>query len=838
MKKPQRRGPSPSVPVGTLAARAAEALQLGRFKEAVDLFKLAVRQDPRPEWKAALADAYQGRASTLAAKAMFKEAAMVLENTIAPDGTLRDPLLYLRCLIRDGQQQKAAAHVLNYAGGESPLPAAERAALEELGAALLVAVPQRPGPASAVGSERGRWVEWAAASRDALAAWVNGAPAEELDRQLNRISLRSAFRPVRLLLKGISAAPADADRSRRLLEAIAPASPFFPFRQAVEAALPGGRGLDADGWNRLTPAQQVFVAQTRGLPAGASEFLARSSEAARGGPGTLFALLLKQQDLPRAEVRSACLNLLPQIPDRVAQFEKSFGPLTAPERHRIQALAAEARGDWRKAEVAWLAAAESIPGADPQASLSRGVIFRHLAALAAKHREIEGDPHDNFTDPEIFYLERSYQADPDYVAGVLELIRHYREDSRLKDWHRLADEAVQRFPENTGVLLAATELAVARKAYKKAAGFAHRLLKIDPINPAVRRQMIELQVAHARKQVRSKRLDLAAKELAAAAEWERADAPSALLRIVRGLVDLQSGKGEQAQAGLRDGVATAGGGAAGWFRAALEADLMKLTGTGATLIRRELAQARETPPTREAVMAVVSALGQPEAGEAKRAIAGLLAGMQAWLRQGAAIAWPVAEFETLAETLVRFDAFDLLGEYARAARQREPGNPVWRFHQIVARTLGNPDRLYVSETDELVQMANAAGQRQDFRTASRIEQFLDGPGYGTHARRRRPGLDDDLLDGFPDSLNADLIEVMIQSMMSGMPKDEAKNLRDLVGEFGREGAVAELMQQLRTSPVGTGMPEPLLRKLSEAMVAAALDGGRPRQSRAGQRSPF
>src|SRR5271166_1202650 len=108
--KPQRRGPSPSVPIDTLAVRATEALQQQRFKEAIELFKLVIRQDPRPEWKQSLADAYGGRARVLAAKGMFKEAAMVLENTLAADGT-REPLLYLKCLIREGQQQqqKAAA---------------------------------------------------------------------------------------------------------------------------------------------------------------------------------------------------------------------------------------------------------------------------------------------------------------------------------------------------------------------------------------------------------------------------------------------------------------------------------------------------------------------------------------------------------------------------------------------------------------------------------------------------------------------------------------------------------------------------------------------------------
>jgi hypothetical protein len=831
VKNPQRRGPSPSVPIDTLAARAVEALQQERFKEAIEYFKLVIRQDPRPEWRQALLDAYHGRARVLAAKKMFKEAAMVLENTLAADGTLRDPLLYLKCLIREGQEQKAAAHALQYIGNDSRLPQAERAALEELTAALLVAAPQRPDPARAAPCERTRWLELAAACREALAARGNGASAEEMERKLNRISLRSAFRPVRLLLKSLASGPQEAERTRLLLEAIPPGSPFAPFRQAVQAAVPGERVPDADEWNRLTSAQRAFVAEMRGLPTAASQFLARSSEAARSGPAALFVYLLKQPDLPRAEVRSACLNLLPQIPDRLAQFENSFGPLSDLERHRVQALAAEARGDWVKVERSWRAVATAIadaqsgarPGDDRQARLSQGVIFRHLARLAAGHPDINGG--DVLDDPAILYLERSCEADPDYIPGVLELIRRYREDARPKDWHRLVDEAIQRFPADGQVLLQATESAMARKAYKKAAGFARRLLTIDPINAGVRRQMIELQVAHARKQMRAKRPDLAGKELAEAAEWERPDAPSALLRIARGLVGLRTGPEERAEAWLREGVELAGGGTAGWFRVVLEAELMKLARGDAQRLRQELARARATPPTQAAVMAIVAALGQPEAGEARRAVSSLLLGMHAWLLQAAAIDWSPAEFQALAETLARFDAFDLLGEYARAVHRRDPANPAWRFHAIVARTKGNADRLSMFETNELVQMADAAARRQDFHAANRIERFLDGNERAPSGRRPRATA------SLPDDLDEDDMQGLREVVMNEMPKQSADSVRGLVGKLGRKGAVAFLAEQLRSAPFGPTMPEPVLAELCEAMVAKAMGehaGTRPR----------
>jgi len=808
--------------MATLPARAAEALRQGRFKEAVELFKQLARQDPRPEWQEALADAYGGRARALAAKGMFKEAAMVLENTLTPAGLLREPHLYVTCLIREGQQPKAAAYLLHCVVSGA-VPAGQQAAFEDLTAALLVTLPVLPAPARPEPPEAARWRELATASRAALAAWVDGATPEEMDRHLQRISLRSAFRPIRLLLQSLTTLPPDPERTGRRLESIKPGSPFFPFRQAVEAAMRAGPGLDADAWHPLTPIQQAFAAETGGLQAAAVQSLGRLSTASRGGPAALFAWLLKQADLPQDEVKSACLNLLPQVPDRVPQFETRFGPLPPLERHRVQALAAEARGDWEAAERCWsLAARQTSAAADRIARLSSGVIYRHLARLASLHPEIEGD--DDYGDGEIFYLERSGEADPDHIPTVLARMAYYRREARDKDWHRLADEAVQRFPDEGHILLQATQSAVARRAYKKAAGFARLLLTIDPINPGVRRQMIELQLAHARKQMRAKRADLAGKDLAQAAEWDRPDAPSGPLRIARGLVALQGGETEQAEAWLREGIALAGGGVAGWFLAVLEAELMRCAGGDARGLREELAAARRTPPTKEPVMAIVSALGQVEPGEDRRAVSGLLLGTQAWLEQGAGLVWTSAEFQLLADVFGRFDASELLGAYARAARQREPANPEWRFFEIVARTRGNGRAMTLAETHELDDMADAAAERRDFHAARRIARFL---GMDLPRPSRRGRVADDLDDDIDD---AEMLE-LLRMVLKDMPKGAADTLRGRVREIGRTAAIEETMDSFKSSELGAMLPEPMLRQLCEDMVSRATGGPTARRGR-------
>lgn len=831
MKKHRGRGPSPSAPLETIAGRAAGALLGQRFKIAIEQFKLLLRIESRPEWQAALAEAYGGRARELAAKGMFKEAAMVLENTMAADGMVRDPAFYASCLIRNQQQQMAAAHLLAWVGRPDSLPPDQQVALEGLTAALLVAIPVLPGLAANAPAEVSRWHQLAVAARAALAAWYDGAPAEAMEKHLNAISLRSPFRPIRLLLKSLITRPLDAARIEQLLNTIPQHSPFFPFRQAVEAALLP----HADGWNRLTSAQQVFVAETNGLPAAARELLTLTSGATDDGAPRLFGHLLRQPGSMDADNRSACLNLLPQVPDGLAQFERRFGGLPALERTRMRALAAETRGDWEAAETSWQAVVATLDntGTDAedqrQAKLAQSIIFRHLARLAARYPDITGEGE--FGDAVLFYLERSYEADRLYIPGLIELMDYYYKEAMDKEWHRLADDAAQRFPEDSQVLERAINAAMARKAYKKAAGFARQALRINPINPGVRRRMIELQIAHARKQMRGKRPDLAARELENAAEWERADAPSATLRIARALVASETGATQQAELWLREGVDLAGGGVAGWLRAQLEAEMMKSMSRIAQL-RNEQMQAREIPPTREAVMAIVATLGQPEVVDAKRVVGGLLHGLRAWLLQAREIDWSAAEFQTLADTLARYDAFDLLAEFARAGRMRDPDNAIWRFHEAVARTGGNGFLLTMSEGDDLTDLANAAGRSGDIHLANRIERFLNGPQPTEGKHHRRPAAPGANFD------DAAALVGMLEAMMEGMPRQATDNVRELTGQFGRDGAVSALMENFRAGPFDQPMPDAALRELCQAMVVRALERHSPAPRRVAPELPF
>jgi cellulose synthase operon protein C len=794
-----------------LTTRATEALQLGKFKDAVQLFKQLLRQDSRPEWRDGLNDAYAGRARALAAKGMFEEAEIVLGNTLASDGTVREPLLYVQCLIRRGQQQKAAEHAIKYIG-TGKISAAEASQLADLTAALCLAAPLRLESPADPESERSKWVEQAIAARQALSAWTEGKPQEQIESLLRQLGLRSAFKPLRVIIKALSTASYDPGRARQLLETVPSQSAFASFRFAVEAALPT-QAECLSKWGQASKAQQLFVSQVNGWSEVASQCLAQLVKADRSGPGSLFSFLLKQTGrLASDELKAACFNLLPRIPDRLPQFEKIFGPLSALDKHRVLALAAEERTDWQNAERHWLAAAASLDPKRAESKLAAGVIYRHLARLARENQELEDSLF-------LHYLEKSLDVDPDHLPTVLDLLDVYRANHQAQNWARLADAAVRRFPKEGAVLLQAIDAALERQAYKKAAGFARKLLVLDPINQPARQRMIGLQISVARRQVRAKRPELAWNALAEAAEWERPDAPSFLLRINRGLLAARLDRGPEAEVQLRQGVQLAGGGVAGWFQAALENVLMGANETCAALLRQELVWAREAAPTKEAILTVAAA-SCSATGDSKQAIAELIFHIRGWLLKGSAIAWSAAEFHAIAQAFQHAGAFDLLAEYAKLASQRQPEDPTSRFYQVVARTRNDSGKLCVQESKELLDLAAKAAGRDDFHAAHRIWRFID-QSSGAPPRGGTQRIASSLLDFDVDD---DLEQLLALSLQDTPPE----MVRDLVASLGEGRAIKSLVNRLRKSLLGPIVPDDLIHDLAKVMVESAMPSRRPR----------
>jgi cellulose synthase operon protein C len=809
--------PTPDV----LAERGTQALRLGRFKDATDIFKQLIRQDARPEWTQRLGDAYAGRARTLAEKGMVKEAAIVLENTLAADGTIREPLLYVSCLIRHHQHQKAQRAALS---NIARLPAPDAARLEDFAAALSLALPT-PAAADASSSGGKTWTEQSGAAQAALEAWLQGSSPGDVDRLLGAIPLRSPFGPVRLILKGLISPPDTAAKARTLLAMVPAESAFAGARGAAEAALADDRDL-LDRWGGLQPAQQRFVSDMRGLPREATALLNQIVDAERRGPVALFNVLARHgAALPEEELRAACLNLLPSAPERIPEFERRFGSISTLERNRIQALAAEAQGDWDSVPHHWHAVVKVLAGeSTPEGRLAQAVVLRHMADLALRHSDAWDDPEVPDKDPVAHYLECSLVADPDYLPATLAVLERYRTDEDQKEWHRATEAAALRFPGNVAVLLDAVNSAVARNAYKKAAGFARRVLTVDPINAAARERMIELQLAHARKQMRAGRTDLAGKTLTEAAEWERPDAPSATLRIGQGLVAMTAAPDSAAPDTLRAVVGAAGHGVLRWFHVALEASLMGWPAQRLQPFQQELEAAQRSEPDRATILALVSLLGQKEIRDSRKAVAPALRRIDSFLEKGSRIAWSPAEFQAIAELLAHLREFRTLYRYANEALRREADDHTARFYQILARAEGKRDYLNDVQESELLTMLEQAAKRQDFHLINRLQKLLFGPEASRALRRGRR-----FASPSGTLTEAEMAE-LIAEIGGAKPILPPHEVRAMVKELGRDLATEMLAASLDDSPMADVLSEKQRAQLCAALIAQALDN-RPQSAR-------
>ena len=778
-------------------------MRLGNFRDAIRLFKQLSKQESRPEWSEGLAQAYAARASQLAAKGMFEEAQILLDNTAAPDGTVRDPLLYVLCLIKRGQHQKAAEHAFKYVG-TSKVPPSQVSRLGEVTAALSLAASVRRDSAADQQSERGRWFVQAAAAQQALAAWLEGKPHEEIDRLSARISLRSDFKALRLILKALITAPADPDRARQLMDAVPEQSAFAPLRLAAAAALAAPASELLQGGSQASGVRQSFVLQVHGLADREFQSLTELLKAESDGPVSLFALLLKQAETQSDDARNACLNLLPRVPDRLSRFEKTFGPLSEFDKSRVLAMAAEARDDWNAAGRHWRAAAQCLEGSQTQrAKLSAGVIHRHLAELADRHQEIGGVGDG----PAVAYLERSRGSDPDHLPTVLKLIAHYRAADEVEDLNRLLEEALERFPREAAVLLQALDWATARGDLKRALDLAHELLALDPISSAARQRVIDLRISRAHELMRAKRADRACEELAEAGKVELPHAPSFVLRINQGLVGLQLGHGLQAEARLREGVALAGGGVCGWFHAAWEDLLMQGMGDGA-LLRRELVVAKKTPPTQEAILSIASATDSEPAREQMSLVVPLISRIRGWLAKGSSLDWSVVEFQPVAKMFGQVKAYRLLANYSKRGLDRRPGETMWRLYQLVARTKGDCDELSAREARELVAIAEHASAKERFGDAKLIWDFLE------------PDEDPELVEdadeawGFEEHIN--------ELMEAGMRDLSPERVRRIVAKHGGAKAIAIVTEKIQKSVLGVVLRSEGARKLAKEMVESVM----------------
>lgn len=723
-KKPNFPVKPPPVDASNVLAQEHTAqvhLEKGRYRDAIAVYKTLLKTERRPEWLAALASAYAGRAKGLAAKGLLEEGIALWRSRAELCGAPLWEGPYAGWLISAGR----VADVLDYLSGlrTSDATHADGLANEaftrleaQLAAALLVAsddtlarlpadsllLLHRPAALAAFGAYSG-----------------NDAPA--LENALAKLPFRSPYRDLRSLLKGLVLWETDQESARSALARLPPDGPFEQLAAPLRTVLSAGTER-LQLWATLNGSQQAMALDLLGCPPAFTPLLRALAEAnASLAPAALFDLVQRHaRDLPKPFATAVWQWLAPWATRRGCDNPRMFGSPTRAAQECATALAVEISGEWDHAETHWSDAADQLfASGDALDRLRAALVLRHMA-LSPAHLSSDG-----LLDPEgVDMLERSLAFDAKDCAAQIRMAQHWRRIGNLKRAREQVDVALTHFGDDAGVLTEAVETALAAGSFKKAATTARRLLALDPLNRKVRTLLGNAHLSHAVKQLATAKPDSAKKEILEAATWLDSAADQGRMYLLQAWAEV-GGSAERLRL-ARLAASTWGGGLAAGWRLLREAQsvFVRFDRQRGLLLLNEAGLTAATELTVEEVLELVQALELTEPSSRKG-----MDPLAPWRPAiGKVASMPVLEanhLERICEAFSRHKMHDLLEKFANTARKRWPDQPIFVYHAVAARFF--VERAIKSKRDfqDLENAGISARALKDMRLVMRIEALIE-----------------------------------------------------------------------------------------------------------------
>jgi len=743
MRKKKKSVPNRSIE--TLQTEAAKLLAAGHYKEAIDAYKRLLKKEPRQTWQSALAQAYLSRAVALAAKGMYKEATVLWENraNLCQDNELFDKYLYW--LIQAGRNKRAARLFIESA---ALLPEEITWQLHAQFGALLLAGYQEiiedfPEDAPLI-KQYSRILK-------ALHAYYQGDD-KTTNKYVKQIPFRSPFRDFRVIVKALLVIETDPDAANQLLEKVPLDSPYAKFAELIRMATQHDDSL-LESLSKISSPEQTLIAGFKGWDKAQFKVISMLQSAAKRdtNKALLEVVAANRQSLGDDYCQQFCLALLPSYPGGVKFYERTFKPLSEFDRNRITALNYERQGHSLRADRQWRLCVNYFKQhpQEENSSIKAALILRHLVELADQRG-------DTFEDNAVSNdLIESLQLEPDDKASYLNLIQWYDHQNNQKGYQKWVDAAIKQLPKDSDVLLIAMEAATRKKAFKKAAGFAKTLLKVDPINVKARQIARFSLLSHARKLIKSEKYTLARKELAQAASLEKTNQRSGVVQINQGLLELQAQgfikpiikrgtatkpaskntspaarlvkpKGKIAETPavklLQEGIQLTGGGILGRFRLIVESKSQNIEPKNLPLAQLD----KHYLPTRHEILELISLINS-YSEEGITFLTEAVEQLKEQLQKTIKLDFSQDETLSLCECLKKVKHYELLKQFADQAVKRWSKHPAFVFYQIYGKLKGSKSMWNIQPSDmaRLQSAVDRAEEQGDKRTSMMIVGFLN-----------------------------------------------------------------------------------------------------------------
>ncbi len=749
----KKKNAAQNCPVETLQTKAADLLAKGRHREAIEAYKQLLKKEQRDEWQAALAKAYLLRAQALANKDMYKEAAVLWENRanlctdfetkVFPQTTLTSKALldqYIYWLIRAGRHIKAARLLTDHA---EHLPDKVTWQLWSLMGALLLAGETQD--LTDVLPDDAILLKHYAIIEAALEAYYRGYHAIT-EEHLKQIPFRSPYRDFRPILKALLIFHSDPNVAHQLLKKVPTDSPYSNFAKLIQLAGEDKESL-LEGLSKRDRYEQAFIAQLKGWDKGRMKVISMLQTAAKreSNKALMEVVVTHHQTFGESYSRKFCMALLPCYPAGIKIYERTYGLLSAFEKNRVAALNYERKGQSSyTAERNWRFCVENLKkhAQEENTALKIALILRHIVELTEKR----GETFDNFKIPND--LAESLAYDPDDKSSYLKLTQWYQHQNDQKNYQKWIDAAVKQFPKDGEILFLAMEAATRKKAFKKAVGFAKKLLKVDPINVKARQIAQFSHISHARKLIKSGKYSNARLELEQAAHFEKSSQRSGIVQINQGLLELQAEgfvkpktrtrrtqgqtrllESPQSEAKqktiklLKEGVQLAGGVLLGQFKVIVESKSQALN--PADILPLIFPQNKRTPsPTRKELLEWINLINvytKEGVTFLKEAVHQVKEPLQKALK----LDFSQEEMLSLCQCLKNVKHYMLLKQFADNAIKRWAKHPAFFYYQIYAKVRGNIYQLSIPDAERLKDAVENAEKQGDKRTSTMIISFLN-----------------------------------------------------------------------------------------------------------------
>ena len=728
-------------------------LERGRYQEALPLAKELTRREDSPENRQLLARVYLGRAHGLAAKGLLQEARALLDTMSSRCGETEEVYrLRLVLLIREGSWRLAVESYQRLAPG---LDQEERHRIETLFGAVLLTGQRElcdllPRDSLLV-------QQYDHAER-ALQAFDEKRP-DAVRAALKAISFRSPYRDLRLLLSGCLLLSEDPDRADALLQKIAPDSPYAP------AAL-SCRYQDTDphkvlkAWQQGTDEERETLTTTLHLHAKELDFVKELLAAADNGK-RLYQLIAgtSHKGLPRPVRQRLLRRLLPHCKEQAVEILNKDRTMSMAKKYRYTALAAELDTAWEISINYWEDYLETLDRDDPAFALKAALILRHQDKLLVK----AGGTW-NQVGQRLSLLSESLEHDPNDVETWLQVIELSRTVKGEQRCYQLVNKALQQLPDEPEILLAAMEAAMRRRAFKKAARLADRVLALDPVNIKARNCFLASRIGHGTKLVSQGKLALARREFQAAVTDTRSLRYRGRGQICLGLLCLMEGEEQQAWEWIDQGRAANGSPLFATLLILMQAHLFKMPAAVIKKFTAELRQlVKKNKPLRDDLLRLADWITSFE-GVEWMALSRCLKVMKGYLSKGAGQQWDKEEGLRLCRGFLKAGLLVPLAKVADRLHKKWPDHPEIEAYELVGRSRNKGRRLFHEDAVRMIQLAQ---QFRGFGGGYLADALRKG---AEHLSERR---------GFSGGLQADHLQSMIFDIIErfegGFDDDDDEN---------------------------------------------------------------